>query len=123
MGGMRHLTEQQAIGALRRGASLEQMLTPALDGSGTIRWLQAIPSGIGITLRIHHDYDDGRDDFLDVYEFRSVDEDDYLGAGSIVGEYPDAATLLSAASELGATAERWVNEGIIQDEYGDLRNR
>jgi hypothetical protein len=122
MTGVRHLTEQQTLAALRRGAPVEQMLTATL-ASGTISWLRASPSATCFALRLHQDLDDGSDDFFDVYEFRSVDEDDYLGEGCLVGEYPDAATVLEAATRIGARIDRWVNEGMIQDEYADLRTR
>jgi len=32
-----------------------------------------------------------------------------------------ARTLLQAAFDAGAQSDRWVNEGVIQDEYRDLR--
>lgn len=119
---MRHMTEQQALTALRRRAPIEQMLSENLD-TASFSWLAARPSGQGFTLRLRHTRDDGSANFLDVYEFKSVDEDDYLGEGVLVGEYPDEASLLQAAVEVGAQMDRWVNEGVIQDEYRDLRAR
>jgi hypothetical protein len=98
------------------------MLSTNLD-SGDFSWLAAEPSDDGYALRLLHTLDDGTDDFFDVYEFRSVDEDDYLGQGMLVGEYPDEASLLKVAAEFGARSDRWVNEFIIQDEYRDLRAR
>jgi hypothetical protein len=118
---VRHLTEQQALAALKRRAPIEQMLSKDLD-SGAFSWLAARPSGQVYTLRLQHTLDDGTKVYFDVYEFRSVDEDDDLGEGTLVGEYPDGASLLKAAAEFGATSDRWVNEWIIQDEYRDLRN-
>jgi hypothetical protein len=96
---MRHLTGQQALTALRRRAPIEQMLSENLD-SASFSWLEARPSGQGFALRLRHTLDDGSESFLDVYEFRSVDEDDYLGEGVLVGEYPDEASLLQAAVEV-----------------------
>lgn len=119
---VRHLTGQQALTALRRRAPIEQMLSENLN-TGSFSWLEARPSGQGFALRRQHTLDDGSENFLDVYEFRSVDEDDYLGEGVLVGEYPDEAPLLQAAVEIGARMDRWVNEGVIQDEYRDLRAR
>jgi hypothetical protein len=118
---MRYLTEQQASAALQRGVAIEQMLTLALGGDPrTVTWLSASPSDAGVTLRLHHVLDDGSEKFFDVYEFRSVDEDDYLGEGRVVGVYPDAAAL-EAAVEFGARIDRWLNQGVLQDEYADLR--
>lgn len=67
--------------------------------------------------------DAGSDNYFDVYEFGSVDGDDYLFEGELIGEHPDEATLLKAAIEVGGRADRWVNAGVIQDEYRDLRLR
>ena len=98
------------------------MLSKNLVG-GAFTWLAARASGQGYALRLWHTLDDGTDNFFDVYEFRSVDEDDNLDEGTLVGEYPDGASLLEAAADLGAKSDRWVNAGIIQDEYRDLRTR
>lgn len=117
---MRHLTEEQAIAALRRGAAIEQMLSTELR-AGSFRWLDAHSSGETFILRLHEAVDDGTDDVLDVYEFRSVDENDEFGEGVVVGEFPDTTALLDAAVDLGAIPDRWVNAGVIQDEYRDLR--
>ena len=119
-GGVRHLSEQPTFSALRRGASVEQMLTQSLS-ERSVRWLIALPDAGGIILRLHHVRDDGDADFLDVYEFQPADEDEYFGEGRVVGRYPDAETVLEAAIVMGARPDRWVNAGVIQDEYAALR--
>ena len=119
-GTVRHLSEQQTLSALWRGASVEQMLTHSLS-ERRVRWLVALPDVDGITLRLHHVHDDGDADFLDVYDFRPVDEDEYFGEGRVVGHCPDAETVLQAAVGMGARPDRWVNAGVIQDEYAALR--
>jgi hypothetical protein len=119
-GGVRHLSEQQTLSALRRGASVEQMLTHSFS-ERSVRWLVALPEVDGITLRLHHVRNDGDADVLDVYEFHPVDEEEYVGEGRVVGHYPDAETVLEAAGVMGARPDRWVNAGVIQDEYAALR--
>lgn len=119
---MRYLTEKQTLAALRRRVPIEQMLSENLE-AGSFSWLAALPSEDGFVLRLHRTLDEGSDNYLDVYEFGSVDEDDYLGEGELIGEYQEEATLLEAAVGVGARADRWVNEGVIQDEYRDLRSR
>lgn len=119
-GGVRHLSEQQTFSALRRGASVEQMLTHSLS-ERRVRWLIALPDADGFALRLHHVRDDGDADFLDVHEFQPVDEDEDFGEGRLVGRYPDAETVLQAAVVMGARPDRWVNAGVIQDEYTALR--
>lgn len=116
---MRHLTEPQATGVLERGAGLEQMLSRDLR-AGSFRWLSAAHEGGTYVLRLHETRDDGSPDFLDVYEFRSVDADDELGEGVIAGSTAEATELLAAAGRSGARLDRWVNAGVIQDEYAEL---
>ncbi|WP_460716839.1 hypothetical protein [Nocardioides dilutus] len=118
---MRHLTEQQAAAALRRGGSIEQLLTTTLD-EGTVRWLSIAAADGGFALRRHAVLNDGDDDFLDVYEFRPADEDVDVGDGIMIGRFADALTAFEAASQNGARMSRWVNGGVIQDEYADLRS-
>jgi hypothetical protein len=76
----------------------------------------------GFTLRRHAVLDEGDDDFLDVYEFRPADEDADIGEGIMIGTFPDALTAFEAASQNGARLTRWVNNGVVQDEYADLRS-
>jgi hypothetical protein len=118
---VRHLTEHQVLAALRRGATVEQMLSRDLR-AGSFRWMVARATEGGFVLRSHETRDDGSEDFLDVHEFRPVDAD-APEEGVVVGRFTDAASLLEAAAALGARPDRWVNEGLVQDEYGDLRAR
>lgn len=62
----------------------------------------------------------GGDGFLDVYEFPPVDEDEYIGEGIVLGTFPKAPAALAAAHQNGARMTRWVNGGMVQDEYADL---
>jgi hypothetical protein len=40
-----------------------------------------------------------------------------------VGEFESAESLLAAAvTTWGASADRWVNRDVIQDEYGDAKH-
>jgi hypothetical protein len=118
---VRHLTEQQGATALRRGAAIEQLLTATLD-EGTVRWLSITATDDGFTLRRHDVLDDDSDDFLDVYEFRPVDEDEYVGEGILLDSFPDAPAAIEAATRNGSRMTRWVKGGVIQDEYADLRS-
>lgn len=51
-----------------------------------------------------------------------IEHDDEGGEGPLVGVYPDAEAVLDAAVSIGARLGRWVNAGVLQDEYADLRN-
>jgi hypothetical protein len=115
---VRHLTEFQLIATLRRGATVEQEV-PA--SPATFAWLSATPGKDGIELTYHHVHDDGSERWFDVYEFRPVSDDEEDEWGRVIGVFADAETLQDAAGHLGARRDRWVNEGMIQHEYGDHR--
>jgi hypothetical protein len=104
------------------GASIKQLLTATLD-EGTDRWLSIAATDSGFALRLHDVLDDGRDDFLDVYELRPADEDDYVREGRLLGTFPDVPSTFAAATRNGARMTVcWVNSGVVQDEYADLRS-
>ena len=117
---MRHLTEKQAIGALDRGCPIEQLLVPSTTDHRTIEWLRLSPQSSGITLVRHRVRDVGIADFLDVYEFPPVDPDEEPGEGMDLATYAGSAEALVASAAYGARVDRWVNEGVLQDEYADL---
>jgi hypothetical protein len=114
---VRHLTEFQARAAIRRGADIEQLLTAS--PAGVVSWLATRPRPHGIDLVRNDRLDCGTDDFCDVYEFEPMDPESY-------GEHrlltcAEFAEAFAAAMHIGARADRWVNEGLIDAEYGDLR--
>jgi hypothetical protein len=121
---MRHLTVDFALGALRRGRGIQQLLgTVCVAGRPTLRWLTARRERDGgYVLTIHHVFDEGSEQFWDVEEFTPVDEDRYLGEGRSLGAFNTPEEVLDAAPAYGAVTTRWVNQGVIDDEYGELRN-
>jgi len=117
----RYLTENGLARALQGGRNVEQWLG-ARDESGTIvlRWggIEHKRDGTA-TLRVSDVLDDGRDDFIDVYEFSPYDWDAEDGA-----TYPfdtPWSALECAVSKWGARRDRFVNEGLVQHEYIDFR--
>jgi len=119
---VRHLTLDQAAAALRRGKPVEQLLECGLhDGERTVSWLAVTPSCGEFTVTAHHVYDDGRPDFRDVAEFAPVDEWEGVGEGVEVARRADPAAALEAAARHGAASDRWVNFGVVGDEYADAR--
>lgn len=117
---MQFLTESQALGALRRGATIEQARL-GVDGDGTFSWLTAQRVGDHIILRLHVVHDEGTDDYLDVTEFSPVDEDEPHGEGVELGTLTSEEEFLAAAAAAGAVADRWLNAGMVQDLYGERR--
>ena len=119
---MRHLTRDQAAGALRRGKQVEQLLdSEPHEGRRTVRWLTVGPSRGHFVVSAHHVYDEGNPEFLDVSEFSPIDDEEEWGEGTLIARLPDPEDALDAARGHGATPERWVNQGVIGDEYADAR--
>jgi len=116
---VRHLSRALAEGALRRGRGIEQLLSEGVD-VGQLKWV-AIASRRqgGYALTIHHVLDQGTPSFFDVHEFAPVDAEEPIGEGRSLGMYDAAAVAIAAAEELGASPDRWVNQGVIADEYKD----
>ncbi len=112
---MRYLTEQIALGALRRGATIEQFLGPVKPAG--IRYVE-IRAGFEVYLYLVED--NGNEHFWDVGEFGSLEEREEDEFGRLIARAEDADRALAAAEELlGASPTRWVNEGVVQDEYAD----
>jgi hypothetical protein len=129
MSGRRHLTLDEAESALRRGVEIEQMLGVERlpeDGQRIIRWLTAsrLPRlvGPGFRLRLHEVQDVTSEVVRDITEFPPIDPDTYIGEGTVVATVAEAAALLAGAADHGARDDRWVNQGVIQSEYDDLRS-
>jgi hypothetical protein len=122
---VRHLSIDQARAALRRGAAIEQLLNRSeTDGRPALRWLSLIPSKAGdIEMRFHSVFDVGTDEFADVTEFPPTEADESIGEGRPMGHYrePEHA-LREARMEWGAVDDRWVNSGLVGEEYADQRS-
>ncbi|MFD8754596.1 hypothetical protein ACFV0O_26950 [Kitasatospora sp. NPDC059577] len=119
---MRHLAPALALGALRRGRQIEQFLGAIESDSGPgLRWIALSPGSTGITVYLSEVEDVGTDTFLDITEFPPLDpEDETWGREIAVLPTPEDALQL-AERDLAADPERWVNQGIVCDEYQDFR--
>jgi hypothetical protein len=51
-----------------------------------------------------------------------VDEGEYLGESRTLGVFNTPEEVLDAAQGYGAATTRWVNQGLIDDEYRELRS-
>jgi hypothetical protein len=119
---VRYLTRQFAIGALRRGAGVEQFLGGAhVAGAAAVSWVAVSPSGQGYRVSLHVVEDlDGR--HADLAEFPSLDpvDEEYAGQGRELGRSEDELAALQLAEQLaGARPGRWVNFAMAGDEYLD----
>jgi hypothetical protein len=119
---MRYLTNGYLRTALRQGKSIEQFL----GGSGssehkTIRWLGIRSNDNSFCLTFYEAIDEGSESFHDLYEFtcEPPDEDPPEYFFATIEE-----ALEYSASTFGASRSRWVNAGVVQDDYADyLRNK
>lgn len=121
----RYLTRQFAVGALRRGAGVEQFLGAAeIAGVAAVRWVAVSPmdSTYRVSLHTVEDLDDVEHG-ADLPEFPSLDPVDeaYVGEGRELGSSTDEEQALALAERLtGAAPDRWVNFGVAGEEYLDL---
>ena len=110
----RHLTSDQIISAINRGKSVEQLLQrPAPD---QLTWIEFRPASGGIELWRYEVFDDGSEEFLDVYSFSPIEE----WPETPVETYSDLTSACAAAEDrFSADSGRWVNQSMIQDENRD----
>ncbi len=68
----RHLTRDQIVSAINRDKSVEQLLQrPAPD---ILAWIELRPVSGSVELWRYEVYDDGSEEFLDLYSFSPVEE-------------------------------------------------
>lgn len=119
----RHLAPSALQSTLSREASIEAFLGGShRDGRPTIRWISVCSHAGRVVVRCFEAYDPRDPGFLDVYELTGV------------GELPDEPVEERAFSSLeealafveshhGIGRDRFVNEGVVQDEYADYLAR
>lgn len=115
---VRHLSEEQALAVLGRGSAIEQLL-PAPDRPEVIEWLTISPRSAEVCVIRHRVHKASTPEYRDVYEFASIDPDEEYGEGVLLGCFADAVEAFAAAGSHGARPDRWVNQGLIQDEAAD----
>ncbi len=114
---MRHLTEPNLQSALQRGRYVEQFISPTITDNATIlRWLELRSTDDRFTLTLYEVFDDGSEDYLDVYSFEQLapDEEPVRHSFSTLDE-----ALSFAETSYSAPRNRYVNQAVILDEYAD----
>jgi hypothetical protein len=119
---MRHLIPSFVLAALQRGRQIEQFLGRVEhDGHQGLRWIALSPGPSGVTIYVSDVEYVGTDNFFDITEFPPLDpEEETWGREIAVLPTPEEALHL-AERDLAADPERWVNQGIVCDEYQDFR--
>ncbi|GAB2628747.1 hypothetical protein GCM10027168_70590 [Streptomyces capparidis] len=87
-----------------------------------MRYVEVRPVREGFEVLLHTVEDVGSESFLDLGEFPPFDPGDEASEfGRLLGMSEDPlAALRLAEQHAGAVGGRWVNEGVVQDEYGDF---
>ncbi len=114
---MRHLHPTFLETTLRRGKSIE-LFIGGHDRAGErmICWLEVRPNGNEFEVWKHEAPDIGDTHRLDIYAFDGVEN---LEAPLATTQSAEDA-LSYAHSKLGASSNRWVNQGVTQEEYKDF---
>ena len=122
---MRYLQGMHLDYAISAGKTVEQFLGAfERDGDQAIRYLTIRKQGERFWLHNHEVYDEGSEDYLDLYAFEYLEmpEDRFEPFPTEFNTMEDA--LRYASAEFGADSRRWVNKGVVQDEYSDfIRSR
>ena len=118
----RYLTLSEAESALNRGKSIECFLGYCeRDGRRGIKWLSASRRGESVRLAIFETADIGNEGFLDLYEFGPLNpalELDEPDEKRIFENFP--SFISEVETMFPSSTTRFVNEGVIQDEYSDF---
>jgi hypothetical protein len=114
-----YLSPEQLQMQLQARRTVEQWLgVREQAGQRVLKWLDIESTRSGkYAVRVCEVFDDGSDDFVDVYDFSSLDSD----KPDVVETFDDAAAALSFAETQGASPGRFVPSGKIQDVYKQLR--
>lgn len=118
----KYLTEEQLVSNLNIGKSVEQWLSFEMNDDYTVvRWIRIDKEKNGIfSLSYFETFDEGSEDFYDVYEFSPVDPDVLWGK---IDSFDSVEAILKfAADEYDAQIDKYVNAGLIQNEYLNYLN-
>ncbi|MGW2788158.1 hypothetical protein ACWC3X_44630 [Streptomyces populi] len=119
---MRYLTQSFALGALSRGRPIKQFLGPAGSPERPgIRYAEVRPTKTRYEIYLHTLEDVDHETFVDVAEFPPLYiNDEEEESGRLVTTCDDPLGVLATAEDVtGAGRGRWVNAGMVQDEYLD----
>lgn len=119
---MRYLYTAFIKNILRQGSEVEQFLRCTnIDGKKILSWLTIRKQEKGYALLHHKQHDEGSQEHLDIYSFKYL----YLPKNmnepkQLIFQSIDSA-LDYASTNLGASNTKWVNHGMVQEEYRDFK--
>ncbi|WP_420127915.1 hypothetical protein [Longimicrobium sp.] len=120
----RYLLLPYVRSALNRGGSVEQFLGGFQhDGEPAIRWIALRQEEDAVVLSVYEAYDEGGEDWLDVYAFQPVGDSDEFGLAAEHHLSTVDEAIAFAVERYGASPDRFVNGSMVQDEYRDYLSR
>lgn len=119
---MRYLDQQQINTNGSLGKPLEQWLGIREEDDYTVlKWIIIEKEKDGSYSVVYKEsLDEGDEDFTDIYEFSALDPDEAFGVINSFTTFQEA--LYFSIKEYGAKMDRFVNSGVIQDEYLEYIN-
>ncbi len=117
---MRYLNHTQSLEALRSGRPIEQFLLPREEPTyRMLRFLRIDKERTGkYSTAFFEVFDEGDENNLDLYSFGLIDPD--LPYGAITTFSTPEEAINFSIETLQADPDKFVNQGVIQDEYGDF---
>lgn len=115
---MRYLMAEQLRANLSLGRYVEQWLPPKHYDHYTIIRYISIEKNDELTYDVNYweQYDDGNENFIDVYSFSDVDPDE-PGILNTFNSIDEALNFVMA--NYNTLPDKFVNRGMIQEEYRD----
>lgn len=114
---IQYLTDDQIRTRLRLGKSVEQWLGAAREVDYAIlKWLRIDKENDGsISVAYFECFDEGNEDFMDIYAFSLIDPDKPYG---VIHTFPSIVDALEFATfTYKASSHRYISTGMIQEEY------
>jgi hypothetical protein len=125
---VRHLTSEQALNNLRLGKPLEQWLGTKDDaGDVVLRWVRVrLVSNRGYVVTLYEGIEDtnASGSIYDTLSLESDQDGAALPVDAAGREFifdSEGGAIAFVAGELGGTRDRFVNDGLVQEEYLDAR--
>ncbi|NQX43247.1 hypothetical protein SAMN05421820_1166 [Pedobacter steynii] len=116
------LQNEQLRTNLSLGRKVEQWLGYKQEDSYIIlRWISLEKEDNGeFSVAYIESFDEGNEDFIDVYEFSTLDPDEPLGIINTFSTLDEAIDF--SLDEYGAEIDNFINAGMIQEEYRTYLN-
>lgn len=112
-----YLNREELLAQLKLGKPVEQWIgTVDEDDFVILKWLRVEKDrNDGYSVSYFEVYDDGHEDYLDIYEFNALDPD---GPSGLTTSFPTPELAIGhCIVQYDCTYDRFVSNGMIQEEY------